>query len=155
MTDKITPIRTRKTKTAKVAGTQPDAKRDEAQMAFDIYSQSLGAQGVQIKSIRHGIAAVVVSLAVLSLGIVVGSWVAGLIATASMALGLHSFFAAIIYVMVYLVSVIASMYAGGLAARYVATGAVVDDLNKLGAWVRSKFETTSSYVKQRMGAEAA
>lgn len=126
-----------------------------AQSSSEALHEALGSTlfGGMLPSRKTVIISLVLNLAVCTLGIVASLYLANWLALVAMTLGIGEFISLVVWCFVYMLGVMASIYAGACAARYVVSGKAADHMEAAGRWLRGKFTSASTAIKQSMAAE--
>lgn len=120
----------------------------------DALNEALGKTlfGSLLPSRKTVIISLVLNLAVCAIGIVASLYLANWLALVAMTLGMGEFISLVLWCFVYMIGVVASIYAGSVAARWVVTGQAATQMEAAGSWLKSKFTSTSTAIKQRVAA---
>lgn len=135
---------------------KPKIMKTETQMAYDVYCKSLGADGTSNTppSGKEMLLGFIASMVTGVLGITAALSIAESLLTLTFFVTGWVWFSIAIWFIAAFIGCVAAIYAMGRAAEYVATGKYATDIEKLGSWAASKFNSASSYVKHRMAGEA-
>ncbi len=154
MTARKTSTRRDNTKAADTAIKREDIGASAEHISPEAMHEALGQSlfGGALPSRKRVIISIVANLAVCALGIVSALYLANWLAMVAMTLGIGAFISTVIWCFVYMIGVVASIYAGAVAARYVASGQAATHMEAAGRWIKSKFTSTSTALKQRVAA---
>lgn len=118
------------------------AKGDEAtgaQYAYQAYCESLGVKQTPAISYKNMLAGFVGSLVAMVFGYAVGMTIVDMLAYGVFLLTGWAYLALAVYIIGMVLTMVATIYAGGKVAKYIGTGAYTADMEKAGNWLKSKF----------------
>ena len=140
---------------AKPSATKPTeaTQRSEAtgtQYAYAAYCNSLGVQVTPAITYKNMIAGFIASICAMVVGYAVGMQIADWLAYGVFLLTGWAYLALAVWMVGAIITLIASIYAGGKVAAYIGTGAYTKDMERVGSWFKSKFTSTSDVIKRQM-----
>lgn len=133
-------------------------KREQARAkmadAYAAYCEAMGTTGVQAGSFKNMIVGFVGSIVTMVLGYTAGMCFANMLASAFFMLTGWAYMSAAIYLIAFFISAVASIYAAGRVAGYLAKGEYAADMASVANWVTGKFSRASTYVKEQMARDS-
>lgn len=127
----------------------PRAKREglgatDAQYAYSAYCSSLGVPMQNPVKYTDLIIGFVGSAAAIVLGYALGLQLVDLLAYGVYLLTGWNFLALAVWIIGMLITLVATMYTGGMIAQYLGTGQYTKDMKRAASWIKSKFSKTET-----------
>lgn len=120
------------------------------------FMDAMGLSGIEftrIPTTKTVIISIVMQLATIAVGITAAGYIAAYLAVGAMVLGAGLFISLCLYYFTLLIGCLAAVYAGAKVGRWIITGQAADHMEAAGGWIKRKFTSASSAVKQRMSWE--
>ena len=112
-----------------------------------------GMQFTRIPTPKTVIISIIAQLAVIAVGATAAGYIAAYLAVGAAMLGAGMFIAISLYYFALLIGCLAAVYAGAKVGQWIVTGRAADHMEAAGGWVKRKFSSASSAIKQRMSWE--
>ena len=109
------------------------------QYAYAAYCASLGVVETPAITFKNCLAGFLGSIVAMVFGYAVGMTIVDLLAYGVFLLTGWAYLAMAVYIVGMILTMVAAVYAGGKVAAYIGTGAYTKDMEKAGAWLKSKF----------------
>jgi hypothetical protein len=116
------------------------------QYAYAAYCASLGVQETPAITYKNAIAGFIASVCAMVVGYAVGMQIADWLAYGVFLLTGWAYLALAVWMVGMIITVIASIYAGGKVAAWVGTGQYTKHMEQAGNWLKSKFSFGSNKV---------
>jgi hypothetical protein len=116
-----------------------DSEPSGTQYAYQAYCEALGVKQTPAITFKNCIAGFLGSIVAMVFGYAVGMTIVDLLAYGIFLLTGWAYLALAVYIVGMVLTMVTAVYAGGKVAAYIGTGAYTKDMERAGAWIKSKF----------------